>query len=57
MIIANSIADKGSGFGTDTNKITIITQDGIKEFDLMSKTEVADRILDRILAYRSKDTD
>ena len=57
MIIANSIADRGSGFGTDTNKITIITQDGIKEFDLMSKAEAADRILDRILAYRSKDTD
>ena len=54
LMVANSIADKGSGFGTDTNMITIITKDDVTEYELMSKTAAADIILDRILAYRSK---
>ncbi len=52
LMVANSIADKGSGFGTDTNKITIITSEGAEEYGLMSKSAAADIILDRILQYR-----
>lgn len=48
MIVLNSLADKGAGFGTDTNKVSIITADTVTEVPLKSKTEVAGDILDRI---------
>jgi len=50
MIVLNSLQDKGAGFATDTNKITLIDRDlGKKEFDLKSKTEVAKDIMNEIL--------
>jgi len=50
MVVMNSLNDKGAGFGTDTNKITIFDKSG-KEFnyDLMSKKEVAKNIVDTII--------
>ena len=50
MIVLNSLSDKGAGFGTDTNKITIFDKSG-KEFnyDLMSKKEAAKNIVDTII--------
>lgn len=49
MIAANSLTGKGTGFGTDTNAVTIITREKTVELPLMSKAETADRILDEIL--------
>lgn len=49
MIIANNLKDSGAGFGTDTNLVTMITKDGEKSFELMSKGEVAKTIIDEIL--------
>lgn len=49
MIIANNLKTDGAGFGTDTNVITIITEDGIKEFEKMTKDEAAHKILDFII--------
>lgn len=50
MIVLNSLRDKGAGFGTDTNKVTIYTADGrTLPFDTKSKTEVAGNIIDTIL--------
>ncbi len=49
MIAANSLKCNGAGFGTDTNVITLITKNNIKELPIMSKEEAADRILDEIL--------
>ena len=49
MIVANNIKVEGAGFGTDTNRVTIITSDEIKELDIMSKDEVAGKIIDIIL--------
>ena len=50
LIVANDITDAGSGFGTDTNKVTIISRNGkIDSLPLMTKREVADRILDRVV--------
>jgi phosphopantothenoylcysteine decarboxylase/phosphopantothenate--cysteine ligase len=50
LIVANDITDKKSGFGVDTNKVTLIGKDGKAEsLPLMSKREVADRILDRVV--------
>jgi phosphopantothenoylcysteine decarboxylase/phosphopantothenate--cysteine ligase len=50
LIIANDITDKDSGFGADTNKVVIIDKNGkVEELPLMSKREVADKILDRVV--------
>jgi len=48
MIVANNLKTAGAGFGTDTNVITIITKDSEQAFDLMSKAQAADCILDAI---------
>ena len=49
MIVLNSMQDKGAGFKTDTNKITIIARDGsVENFPLKSKEQVAADILDNI---------
>ena len=52
MICANSLKTKGAGFQGDTNVITILTKEGIKQLPLMSKLEAADAILDEIMAIR-----
>ncbi|MDY0102593.1 MAG: bifunctional phosphopantothenoylcysteine decarboxylase/phosphopantothenate--cysteine ligase CoaBC [Lentimicrobium sp.] len=50
LIVLNSLKDKGAGFGTDTNKVTLIFKDEITlSLPLASKTEVAKRIFDAIL--------
>lgn len=49
MTVANSIAVPGAGFASDTNIVTIITGDKEVRLPLMSKDDVADRILDEIL--------
>ena len=49
MICANSLRQAGAGFGTDTNVVTLITKEENTELPIMSKEEVADRILDRIV--------
>lgn len=50
MIVLNSLRDKGAGFGTDTNKITIFTADGSEtSFALKSKREVAADIIDTLI--------
>jgi phosphopantothenoylcysteine decarboxylase/phosphopantothenate--cysteine ligase len=54
LMVANDIAQEGSGFGADTNKVTIIEPNGpTEEWPLMSKRQVADRLLDRMVGVRS----
>ena len=49
FIVANDVTKKGSGFGTDTNKVTFVFPDGTqKNFPLMTKRMVAKRILDAV---------
>ncbi|MBL4604790.1 MAG: bifunctional phosphopantothenoylcysteine decarboxylase/phosphopantothenate--cysteine ligase CoaBC, partial [Flavobacteriaceae bacterium] len=49
-IVLNSLQDKGAGFATDTNKVTFIDKSEFQvPFELKSKTEVADDILNEIL--------
>ena len=46
FIVLNSLQDKGAGFGTDTNKITLLDKHNRKiEFPLKTKQEVAEDIL------------
>ncbi|MED3624280.1 bifunctional phosphopantothenoylcysteine decarboxylase/phosphopantothenate--cysteine ligase CoaBC [Neobacillus thermocopriae] len=49
MIIANNVKVEGAGFGTDTNIVTIVKKDGsITELPLMSKSEVAEKIIEEV---------
>lgn len=54
MIVANNLKVEGAGFGVDTNVVTIITKDEVKALPVMSKAEVADRILDNINSFNVK---
>ena len=55
LIVLNSLEDKGAGFRTDTNKVTVIARDGFKKaFPLKSKREVAADIVDIILEQQKK---
>lgn len=48
LLVANDVTAIGSEFGGDTNQVTLLTPDGKREsWELMSKTEVAERLLDR----------
>ncbi len=49
LLVANDVAEPGSGFGTDTNRVTIFSVDGPPDaWPLMTKREVADRLLDLV---------
>ena len=48
FIVLNSLNDKGAGFRCDTNKITIISRQGEKDYPLKSKSEVAKDIIDEL---------
>lgn len=51
MIVANNLKVAGAGFGVDTNVVTIITPEKVKELPQMSKEEVAMALLDEILVH------
>lgn len=57
MIVANNLKVAGAGFGTDTNVVTLISRDDMEEFELMSKDEVAHRLLDRIKSMMEDNED
>lgn len=46
FIVLNSLNDKGAGFAHDTNKVTIITKNEERVFELKTKSEVAQDIID-----------
>lgn len=49
LLVGNDVSEAGSGFGTDTNRVTIFDRDGGQDaLPLLSKRAVADRILDRV---------
>ena len=52
MIVANNLRQEGAGFGTETNVVTILTKDDTVELPMMSKEEVADRLLTCILGKK-----
>ena len=52
LIVLNSLNDKGAGFATDTNKISILDrQNRLRDFPLKSKQEVARDIINTILEH------
>ncbi len=48
MIVANNLKTAGAGFGTDTNVVTFITKEDTRQYDIMTKDQVAEKILDEI---------
>lgn len=49
LIVLNSLNDEGAGFGTDTNKVTLISADGSTvQTPLLSKTEIAAVVVDKV---------
>ena len=53
MIVANDVTKKGSGFGTDTNRVTFVRKDGsVERLPLMSKLSVARRIVKELEGRR-----
>ncbi|MDO5410871.1 MAG: bifunctional phosphopantothenoylcysteine decarboxylase/phosphopantothenate--cysteine ligase CoaBC [Lachnospiraceae bacterium] len=49
MIAANNLKQTGAGFGTDTNVLTLISADSVKELPMMSKEEAANGLIDELL--------
>ncbi len=52
LIVANNLKQEGAGFGTDTNIVTLISEEDTVQLPLMSKEEVADRLLSYIIGKR-----
>ena len=54
LLVANDVAEPGSGFGTDTNRVTIIAPGPAPEpWPQLTKAEVAHRLLDRVASLRA----
>lgn len=54
MVVANNLKVAGSGFGTDTNVVTMISKEEEVQLELLTKAEVAHRILDEILKLKAR---
>jgi phosphopantothenoylcysteine decarboxylase/phosphopantothenate--cysteine ligase len=51
LLVANDVTEAGSGFGTDTNRVSILAADGSRDdLPLLTKRAVAERLLDRVVA-------
>ena len=50
LIVANDVSGSGSGFGTDTNQVTLLFPDGhAKPLPLLTKSEVAEKVLAEVI--------
>jgi len=55
LLVANDVTAPGSGFGTETNQVTIVLPDGTTEpWSLMPKADVAERLWERIAELRKR---
>ncbi len=56
LLVGNDISSEGSGFGSDTNQVMVITPDGASDlWPLMPKSEVASRLWDLVVKMRVDD--
>ena len=50
LIVANNLKVEGAGFGTDTNVVTFIEKAGVSELPILSKDDVAQEILNKLMS-------
>ena len=55
LVVANDVSKPDAGFGADTNRVTLIDSTGVEELPLLSKAEVAERILERVGALLTRE--
>ncbi|MBX5477175.1 MAG: bifunctional phosphopantothenoylcysteine decarboxylase/phosphopantothenate--cysteine ligase CoaBC, partial [Clostridia bacterium] len=48
LVVLNDVTEPGAGFGTDTNRVVLVTAEGEESLPLMGKREVAERIWDAV---------
>jgi phosphopantothenoylcysteine decarboxylase/phosphopantothenate--cysteine ligase len=48
LVVANDVTAEGSRFGADTNQVTLVSADGAETLPLLSKREVARRLIAKI---------
>lgn len=48
LVVANDVADPDSGFGSDTDRVTFVSADGVEALPLLAKTEVARRLVSKL---------
>ena len=56
LIAANNVKVEGAGFGTDTNVVTLISRNEVRELEILSKDEVALALTDELLRIRAAGT-
>ena len=52
LLVANNLKEPGAGFKNDTNKVTFISKDEIEEIELMTKSELSDLILRKLIKIK-----
>ena len=52
LIVANDVSASDAGFDVDTNRITLVSSEGVDELPLMSKSDAAARIIDAAIRIR-----
>ena len=50
LVVANDVSDPGSVFGSDTDRVTFVSADGVEALPLLAKTEVARRLVEKLAA-------
>jgi phosphopantothenoylcysteine decarboxylase/phosphopantothenate--cysteine ligase len=48
LVVANDVSDPGSAFGSDTDRVTFVSADGVEVLPLLAKTEVARRLVAKL---------
>jgi len=54
LVVANDVADPGSGFGSDSDRVTFVSADGAEPLPLLLKTEVARRLVAKLAERLSR---
>jgi len=48
LVVANDVSEPGSAFGSDTDRVTFVSADGVEALPLLAKTEVARRLIAKL---------
>ena len=54
LVVANDVSDVGSVFGSDTDRVTFVSADGVEQLPLLAKIEVARRLVAKLVERLSR---